>query len=61
MGIGAGSVIENAIVDKNARIGQNVSITNPEGIQEAEGPGWAIRDGVVVVPKNAIIPDGTRI
>jgi glucose-1-phosphate adenylyltransferase len=60
-GIGAGSHIEGAIVDKNASVGRNCVITNAAGVQEAEGPGWQIRDGVVVILKNAEIPDGTVI
>jgi glucose-1-phosphate adenylyltransferase len=61
VGIGEGSVIEKAIVDKNARIGRNVRIVNEKEVREAEGPNWAIREGIVVIPKNAIIPDGTTI
>jgi glucose-1-phosphate adenylyltransferase len=61
VGIGAGSVIEHAIIDKNARIGENVRITNAAGLREAEGEHCVIRDGIVVVPKNAIIPPETVI
>jgi glucose-1-phosphate adenylyltransferase len=61
VGIGEGSHIEGAIVDKNARIGRNVRIRNDRGLQEGEGPGWVIRDGVVVIPKNAVVPEGTAI
>jgi glucose-1-phosphate adenylyltransferase len=61
IGIGEGSLIQDAIIDKNARIGRNVRITNKLGVAEADGPGWAIREGIVVVPKNAVIPDGTAI
>ncbi|MFZ4115314.1 MAG: glucose-1-phosphate adenylyltransferase [Chthoniobacterales bacterium] len=61
MGIGEGCVIENAIIDKNARIGNNVTIS-PQGKEnDLEGPGYFIRDGIVVILKNAIIPAGTRI
>ena len=60
-GIGEGSRIQNAIIDKNARIGKNVRILNEHAHKEAEGPGWAIHEGIVVVEKNAIIPDGTVI
>jgi glucose-1-phosphate adenylyltransferase len=60
-GIGEGTLIQNAIVDKNAHIGRNVRITNKQGLQEAEGPGWAIREGIVIVRKNAVIPDETTI
>jgi glucose-1-phosphate adenylyltransferase len=61
VGIGEGSEISNAIVDKNARIGRGVRICNERGVEEADGEGWAIRDGIVVVEKNAVIPDGTVI
>ena len=60
-GVGWGSRIENAIVDKNASIGNRCVITNQAGVQEGEGPGFFIRDGIVVVLKNVEIPDGTVI
>jgi glucose-1-phosphate adenylyltransferase len=60
-GIGAGSQVENAIVDKNASVGNGCVITNTRGVQEGEGPGFYIRDGIVVIVKNAEIPDGTVI
>jgi glucose-1-phosphate adenylyltransferase len=60
-GVGQGTHIENAIVDKNASIGNRCVITNAAGVQEGEGPGFYIRDGVIVVVKNAEIPDGTVI
>ncbi len=63
VGIGEGSIIKNTIVDKNARIGRNVKIVNKENIQEAEREdlGFYIRSGIVVVLKNAVIPDGMII
>ena len=61
LGIGEGSLIQDAIVDKNARIGRNVRITNKRGAADDEGPGWVIRDGIAVVLKNAVIPDDTTI
>ncbi len=61
VGIGPGTVIENAIIDKNARIGRNVRITNEQRLRDGEGPGWVIRDGIVVVPKNAVLADGTVV
>jgi glucose-1-phosphate adenylyltransferase len=60
-GVGEGSRIENAIVDKNVSIGRNCVITNTRDVQEGEGPGFYIRDGIVVIQKNATIPDGTII
>jgi glucose-1-phosphate adenylyltransferase len=61
VGIGADTVIRSAIVDKNARIGRGVRILNEAGLQERDGEGYFIRDGIVVVPKNGVIPDGTVI
>jgi glucose-1-phosphate adenylyltransferase len=60
-GVGEDSRIECAIVDRNASIGKGCVITNKEGVQEGEGPGFYIRDGIIVIPKNAEIPDGTVI
>lgn len=61
LGIGPDCEIRGAIVDKNARIGRGVRILNQAGDQEREGDGYQIRDGVVVVTKNAVIADGTEI
>jgi len=61
MAIGEKTVIENAIVDKDCRIGRNVRITNHRGAEEEEGPNYVIRDGIVVIPRGSIVPDGTVI
>jgi len=61
MGIGHGSVIERTIVDKNARIGDGVRITPDGKAANFDGPNFYVRDGLVVIPKNAIVPDGTII
>jgi glucose-1-phosphate adenylyltransferase len=61
VGIGEGSLIQDAIVDLNARIGRNVCITNRDGVKEFEGDGYVIREGIVVIPKDAVILDGTTI
>jgi glucose-1-phosphate adenylyltransferase len=61
VGIGEGCEIRNAIIDKNARIGRDVRIVNEKNVRHGEGDDWAIRDGIVVVPKNGVIPDGTVI
>ena len=61
IGIGKGSVIRRAIIDKNAHIGENVRIVNEERIQNFDGPGYYIRDGIVIVPKNGVLPAGTMI
>ncbi len=63
MGIGADSMIRKAIIDKNARIGRKVQIINKDRVSEAsrEDQGFFIRSGIVVVMKNALIPDRTVI
>lgn len=63
IGIGPGSTIRRTIVDKNARIGRNVLILNKDRVEEAdrENEGFLIRNGIVVVLKNAILHDGTVI
>ena len=61
-GIGANSVIENAIIDKNARIGRKVRIRNEAGVVEQDdAPHYVIRDKIVVIPKYTILQDGTVI
>jgi glucose-1-phosphate adenylyltransferase len=60
-GIGDGTVIENAIVDKNAKIGKNVTIKNLSNLKNADEGDYFIRDGIVVIPKNATIKDGAKI
>ncbi len=62
IGIGRGSSIEGAIIDKNARIGGGVVIRPHDPDEEmVETEHYVIRDGIVVVPKNAVIPDGMVI
>lgn len=60
-GVGDHTVIERAIVDKDCRIGANVRIVNQRQIQEEETENHVIRDGIVVIPKGAVIRDGTVI
>ena len=60
-GIGRNVLIENAIIDKNARIGNDVVITPRGKPASVDHPLYYIRDGIVIIPKNAIIPDGTVI
>jgi glucose-1-phosphate adenylyltransferase len=63
MGIGANTTIRRAIIDKNAHIGCDVQIINKDRVEEAEreSEGFYIRNGIIVVMKNAVIPDGTII
>jgi glucose-1-phosphate adenylyltransferase len=61
VGIGDGAVIDNAILDKDARVGANVHLCNRDKIKNGEGPNFVIRDGLVVIPRGAIVLDGTVI
>ncbi len=61
MGIGANTRIEDTIIDKNARIGDNVVISAAGKPASSDHPLYYVRDGVVIIPKGAIIPNGTVI
>ncbi len=61
MGIGPGTIIEKAIIDHNARIGKNVVIRGGDNLKDGDFEGYSIRDGVIVVHKNAVVSDGTSI
>ena len=61
IGIGEGSIIRNAIVDQNVRIGRNVRIVNKQRVEDYEYDNYSIRSGIVVIHKNAAIPDNTVI
>ena len=63
IGIGENSIIRRAIVDKNVRIGKDVKILNQAGVENADGENgmYYIREGIVIVPKGGMIPDGTEI
>ena len=58
LGIGKNCVIQNAILDKDVRIGDNVQLINKERIINGERDGIIIRDGIIVVPKSTRIPSG---
>lgn len=61
LGIGQNTIIRNAIIDKNVRIGSNCRILNEAGIEYHDGDNYFIREGIIVIPKGATIPDGTVI
>ena len=63
VGIGANTFIRKAILDKNVRIGNNVRLINKDGAAKYDAPNGSIyiRDGTIIVPKNAVIPHGTEI
>lgn len=61
IGIGANCRIENTIVDKNARIGNNVVISPAGKPEKVDHPNYYIRDGIVIIPKNGVLPHGMVI
>lgn len=61
IGVGRNCLIRRAIIDKNARIGAGVRILNEAQLQHHDGPGYFVRDGIVIVPKNGLIEDGAVI
>src|SRR5258708_7745771 len=63
VGIGEQAIIRQAIIDKNARIGSGVRLLNEARLQnvDAEDQSYYIRDGIIIVPKNSVIPSGTII
>lgn len=63
LGIGKNSVVRRAIIDKNVRIGNNVQLVNKNNIEtlDDENGCYFIREGIIIVPKNAVINDGTEI
>jgi glucose-1-phosphate adenylyltransferase len=61
IGIGMNCKIDNAIIDKNARIGNNVTISSADKPDKLDHELFYVRDGIVVIPKNAVIPHGTVI
>ena len=61
IGIGPGSLISGAIIDKDARIGEGVILANRDGTEHLDADNYCIRDRLVVVPKGAVIPAGSVI
>jgi glucose-1-phosphate adenylyltransferase len=61
LGIGRNVVLDRVVIDKNARIGDNVRLVNERGVQEADGPGYYIRNGIIIVPKDAVLAEGTVV
>src|SRR5262249_5409152 len=61
LGIGREVVLDRVIVDKNARIGDGARLINEHHVQHADGDGYFIRDGIVIVPKDGVIPPGTLV
>jgi glucose-1-phosphate adenylyltransferase len=60
-GVGDGAVVERAILDRDCRIGRGARLVNRRDLREGDGDGYSIRDGIVIVHRSAIIPEGTVI
>ena len=61
LGVGRNVELARVIVDKNARIGDEARLVNVNNVQEADGDGYYIRSGVIIVPKDGVIPAGTVV
>jgi glucose-1-phosphate adenylyltransferase len=61
LGIGRDAIMDRVIVDKNARIGDGVRLVNESGVQDADGDGYCIRNGIIIIPKGAQVAPGTIV
>jgi glucose-1-phosphate adenylyltransferase len=61
LGIGKHAVLDRVIVDKNARIGEGVRLVNDRGIEDVDGDGYYIRNGIIVVPRGGVVKPGTVV
>ena len=61
LGIGNNCIIRNAIIDMDCKIGNHVQLINKDNLQEADGDLFAIRDGIIIIPKGTVIPAHTII
>ncbi len=61
LGVGENSIIEDALIDKNARIGRNVTMLRAGRRRNADEELFSIRDGILIVPKGTEIPDGANL
>ena len=61
MGIGSNCFVENAIIDKNCRIGNNVTIRGHKSLEDVKADTHCVVDGIVVMRKGAVIPHDTVI
>jgi glucose-1-phosphate adenylyltransferase len=61
LGIGRQAVLDRVIVDKNARIGDGVRLVNDRGIEDVDGDGYYIRNGIIIVPRGGVVKAGTVV
>ena len=59
--IGENTIIKNAIIDKNSRIGKNCKIINKDNKESFDGDNYFIRNFIVIIPKNSVLKDNTEI
>jgi glucose-1-phosphate adenylyltransferase len=61
LGVGKGAVLDRVIMDKNARVGEGARLVNDRGIQDVDGDGYYIRNGIIMVPKGGVVKPGTVV
>jgi glucose-1-phosphate adenylyltransferase len=61
LGIGRNAVLDRVIVDKNARIGEGARLVNERGIEDVDGDGYYIRNGIIIVPRGGVVKPGTVV
>ena len=61
LGVGRDAILDRVIVDKNARIGEGARLVNERGIQDADGDGYYVRSGIIIVPKGGVVKPGTVV
>jgi len=61
LGVGRGAVLDRVIMDKNARVGEGARLVNDRGIQDVDGDGYYIRNGIIMVPKGGVVKPGTVV
>jgi glucose-1-phosphate adenylyltransferase len=61
LGVGRDVVLDRVIVDKNARIGDGAVLVNADNVEHLDGGSYYIRNGIVIVPKDGVIPAGFRV
>jgi glucose-1-phosphate adenylyltransferase len=61
LGLGRDVTLDRVIIDKNARIGDCVRLVNEANVEEADGDGYYVRNGIIVVPKDGVIAPGTVV
>jgi glucose-1-phosphate adenylyltransferase len=61
LGIGRNVTLDRVIIDKNASIGDGAQLLNEAGVEHADGDGYHIRSGIIIVPKGGRIAPGTIV